>query len=374
VTGEDVFDCSVWVEGDEGLVLAVLNSPNRAAVLALVRGQLTRRGRSSVCATGRFDEGGLNLDLPEELPPDDDMFSSDGSNVGRTDALYLGGRLDHLPEAIAAAVDLARRLAAPADIGGCLLENFRSEPEAGVRRRLLEILVTRFPSHAAARALVRLALEDVDADVRADAAALAGPRARPVLMGVACGEGASDATSARAVATLALSLTAVEVNEILRNALRLRKLETARACLRVLGSRGGPEAVKMLARVLSVERDVVGNWAAESLGATGDRAAEPILLEHLSAREKDRRIAVTRALGRTGTVAAVPALRALEDTDAGLRRVAREAIALIQSRRAGAQPGQLSLAEDAAGRLSLSGEGGELSFPSSTAVDRRWVR
>ncbi len=228
------------------------------------------------------------------------------------------------------------------------------------------MLTARFPSHPAASECARAALADADADVRARAAVVAGPDARPVLLAVAHGDGALDETSARAVAVLTGSLTVAETTEILRNALRLRKLLTARACLRVLGARGGKDALDMLSRVLAVERDEVAEWAADALGATGDAAAEPALLRTLGAPGSRRRSAAARALGQLGTLVALPDLRRAEAEDPGVRRAARQAIALIRSRATGVGPGQLSLAGDEAGRVSLAeaDDHGQLSLSS----------
>jgi HEAT repeat protein len=370
-SGDERFDRAVWIEGAEALVLAVLDAPTRAALRSLVHGQLVRPGRSSFWVSARFERGALNVELPERLPPDERAPLGAQQEAVSRDPLYCGGLPEHLPDAVAAALALARRLIVPHDVPQRLLDNLKSEPEAAVRQRLLDVLESRFPLHRQTTDAMRSALEDPDADVRLRAAAAIGAGARPVVLAVAHGEGAADETSVRAVNALSGSLTVEEASAVLRNALRLRKLETARAGLRVLGARGGAEALAMLTRVLAVERGEAGDWAAEALGATGDPAAEPALVRELSAREPHRRVAVARALGHAGTVAAVPALRALEDQDPRLKRAAREAIALIQGRRAGAEPGQLSLAEAVTGRLSIADvEAGRLSFPSNREAGR----
>ncbi|MFN8090758.1 MAG: hypothetical protein U0599_00720 [Vicinamibacteria bacterium] len=365
-TGDDAFDRLVWITGPESLVLAVLDSPTRAAVSALVRRQLARPGRSSFYASGSFDDGTLRLDLPEELPPSETTnWLGERRRVEEEDSyLYMGGLPEHLEDAVEAAVEFARRLVAPKDVAARLLENLRTEPMAGVRLRILQCLLKSSPRAEAASAAVELGLEDPDAGVRVEAAVAAGARGRPILLGVARGEGAPDATSARAVAILADSLSVSDASEVLRHALRLRRRAAARACVRVLGARGDRDALAMLTRVLVVERGEEGDWAAEALGATGDPRGEAALLHELDAREETRRLAAARALGEAASVSAVPALRRLEEKDARLRRAAREAIARIQARQAGAEPGQLSLAEDATGRLSLSNvEAGRLSLP-----------
>ncbi len=360
-TGDAAFDRSVWVTGAEEVALALLDAPTRLALTALVLGQLTRPGRSAFWADGELEGGVLRVDLLEVPPPGGNGLDDPTQPIA---PLYLGGTPEHLPEAVQAVVDLARRLEEPSDVPGRLRENLSGEPEAAVRLRLLDVLEARFPAHRHTADAFRSALQDPDANVRLRAAAALGAGTRPVALAVAHGEGATDATSRRAVDALSSSLTVPEASEVLRNALRLRKPETARSCLRILGARGGEEALAMLTRVLAVERGEAGDWAAEALGAAGDPAVGPALVGELSAREEHRRGAAARALGHTGTIAAVPALRRLEESDPRLRRAAREAIARIQARQAGAEPGQLSLAEDATGRLSLSNvEAGRLSLP-----------
>ena len=77
------------------------------------------------------------------------------------------------------------------------------------------------------------------------------------------------------------------------------------------------------------------------------------------------RAAAARALGRFGTSACVLPLKEVETRypDEATRRAAREAVAAIQARLAGASPGQLSLARGDAGALSLAeDEAGRLSL------------
>jgi hypothetical protein len=370
-TGDPDFDRAVWVQGEEAPVLAVLDASARSDLRALVRGLLPCPGRSSFWAIGRIENDALYVDLPEELPErhQGGLFTEGhAEEVHR--ALYLGGRPEHLPEAIDAALGLARLLTPPEDVPQRLASNLGHEPLAAVRRRLLDALTTGFPAHPSTVGCVRLALADPDADVRAQAAVAAGPEGRGVLLAVAHGEGAVDETSAGAVAALASSLTVAEAIDVLRNALRLRKLLTARACLRLLGTRGGRDAVDMLSRVLAVEREEVAEWAAAALGSTGDGAAEPALRRALSSPGARRRAAAAQALGDVGTLAALPDLRRAEDGEAGLRRAARHAIALIRSRTEGAEPGQLSLAADTSGRVSLAetDRSGELSLAEQKDV------
>lgn len=99
--------------------------------------------------------------------------------------------------------------------------------------------------------------------------------------------------------------------------------------------------------------DRVRMTAALAAGEAGDavlRAMEPSLLPALGHEDATVREAAARALGRVGSVAAVPALRAAEAVIGG---AAREAIASVQSRIIGADHGQLALAQ-AAGEVSLA--------------------
>jgi len=78
-----------------------LCSPTRAALRALVHGQLARPGRSSFWASGWLENGTLHVDLSEDEPP----TRAPGPFSERRceevlQALYLAGRPEHLPDAI----------------------------------------------------------------------------------------------------------------------------------------------------------------------------------------------------------------------------------------------------------------------------------
>jgi HEAT repeat protein len=358
--GHDTFDAAAWVQGSPAVVRAVLDSANRRAIRALFEGRLERPGHSPFWATGRIDDGVLRVDVPEVAPHFKGEASGPwGPAVGSD---YVGG-LDRLPEVLPAVLALALRLQAPEDVPRRLADNLKTEPVAGVRLQLLATLVREFPGDPATHEAFVAAREDPDAEVRLRAAIDLGAAGRDVLLGVARGEGAEDATTERAVAALGRHLTTAEAMDLLRNALRTRREATARACLLALGHRREPEAVGMLAKVLAVETAGLAAAAADALGATGDDSAEASLLAALESRHAPVRVAAARALGRVGTTAAVLPLKELEDRDASCRATARQAIAEIQSRATGAAPGQLSLAGGEAGRLSLTeGEEGRLSL------------
>jgi HEAT repeat protein len=312
--------------------------------------------------SGRLEDGVLRLDVPDAFPRP--RYRGDRGEPGEEPGayVYLSG-LQHLGEVLSQAVALGHRLATPENVPRRLAENLESEPVAGVRLQLLTTLAREFPDDAATREALLAAREDPDAEVRLRAGIALGPEGRDVLLAIAGGEGAPDETTERAVAALGVFLTAEAAQGILRNALRTRREATARACLGALGQRRGPGVVAALAKVLAVEKPELAASAAEALGVTGDASAEPALLAALAGPHAPVRLAAARALGRAGTREAVAPLREAEAGDAEMRRAARQSIALIQSRVAGAQPGQLSLAGGEAGQLSMAeGEAGRLSL------------
>ena len=364
--GDDGFDKEVSVQGPLTLALALLNPDLRHAVATLVGGRLDLRGHRPLWVTGQLDAGVLRLDLPEHVPqlrrgPEEQKLDLAGE-------VYLEGRYK-LPDVLRAALDLARRLEVPERLAARLADNLKTEPEAGVRRKTLARLLSEFPEAPESAAALQAARGDPDADVRVRAAVALGKQGRDVLLGVAAGEGALDATTARAVAALDRSLTVAEALELLRGALRTRRLLSASACLAILGRLGGAEAGHALAKVLLVEKNELGEAAAQALAATGDPSAEAPLLRALAEGAPALQRAAASALGKVGTRAAVVPLRTAE-RDPDLRAAARQAIAEIHSRLAGAEQGQLSLSEDVAGRLSVvEGESGRLSLSASADAE-----
>lgn len=357
--GDEEFDREVSVQGFTTLALAVLDAPTRHAVRTLLRGPFQPRGWRPLWVTGQLEDGRLVVDVPPRVPRLRRGSSRDEPE--QAGSVHLDGEY-RLPEVLRAALDLAGRLEVPKDLPGRLAANLAKEPAAGVRRRLLGTLLRDYPDHAATREAVRSAREDEDAELRLRAGIALGAAGRDVLLGVAGGEGAEDATSARAMAALGPSLSREEASELLRSALRTRRLETAAACLAVLGTHG-EAAVPLLARVLLVEKGEAGAAAARALAATGSPAAEAPLLRALGESAPEVRSAAAVALGRVGTRDAVLPLRDAETNEAALRGVARQAIAEIHTRLAGAAKGQLSLAGGEAGRLSIAEDAsGQLSL------------
>ncbi len=366
--GDEAFDRAAWVEGPPALVRSLLDADNRAALRGLFDGRLERKRLSPFWATGRLDDGVLHVDVPEEVPsPGGEGLESrfDMRVQGMEPAVgrdYVGGR-ERLPEVLQAVLVLARGLQTPRDVPRRLADNLKAEPVAGVRAQILTTLARELPRHPATREALLAGRGDPDAEVRLRAGMALGPEGREVLLGVASGEGAEDATTQRAVVALGPLLSPAEARSILGNALRTGREATARACLSLLGGHGGAGVVVTLAKVLAIEKPALAAAAAEALGATGDAAAEAPLVRALRDPQAAVRLAAARALGQVGTTAAVVPLKEREALDGALRAAARQAIAEIQSRASGAAPGQLSLADGESGQLSLaSAKEGRLSL------------
>ena len=358
--GDEDFDRQVSIRGTPALALALLDPETRRTLRAMLRGRLVVRGHSPLWASGRLEEGVLRIDVPERSSVARGGPGGSGEGPEPMERAYLDGE-DKLPAILRAALDLAARLVVPEDLPRRIASNLACEPESRVRQRAFLTLLREFPEHPATRDALAAARADPDADIRLRAGIALGADGRDVLLGVAGGEGAEDATSARAVAALAASLKMEQAAELLKNALRTRRLATARACLGILG-RNGKDATQILARVLLVERGELGEAAAEALAATDDPSAEAPLVRALSEGPEELRRAAAAALGRVGTRDAVAPLREAE-RQAALRGVARQAIAQIHSRLAGAAQGQLSLSGGESGRLSIADdESGRLSL------------
>ena len=366
--GHDTFDAAAWVEGDATVARAVLDAGTRRALCALFAGRLDRPGQTPFWASGRLEGGVLRVDVPRTVPSRGPRLADDiEPGVESGAGAYLDGRL-HVAEVLAEVIGLARRLATPGDLARRLADNLKTEPVASVRLQCLATLAREFADHPATGEALLAASEDPDAEVRLRAAVALGPKGRDVLLAIARGEGAEDATTERAVLALGFYLTTEEAGRILRHALRTRREATARACLRALGQRRGASVVATLAKVVAVETPELAAVAAEALGATGDASAEAPLVAALDSRHAPVRTAAARALGPVGSTGAVLPLKELEARDGAARAAARQAIAEIQARARGAFPGQLSLATGESGQLSIAaGEAGRLSLSSRAA-------
>ena len=288
-----------------------------------------------------------------------------GVSGGELVALIPEARLSELLPLL---LDVGRRFAQPVDAAQRLAENVRHDPQPGARLRNLILLAREFPGDPRTADTLRLACADASLDVRLRAAKELGAEGHAVLLEIAEGL-KDDACSGAAVSALGRELPFERLRALLSHTLRLRSLQTARACLEELGHDGTAAAVETLAKVLAREQGELAAAAATAIGQAGGTAAESPLIQALQRDWAELRVAAANALGLAGSTAAVLPLKeaaARFPNDKALQRAARQAIGEIQSR-IGASPGQLSLSGDEAGRLSLAqAEAGQLSLATKT--------
>jgi HEAT repeat protein len=311
--GDPAFDEEYYVQGEAPLALALLDAGTRRRLAVLLRGSVPVTGRKPVVVDASLSDGVLEVRVKES-----------GFSTNR----------ERVPEVLAHVLEVARQLVAPRDVAARIASNLRTEAEAGVRLRAVQMLAREFPGHPATREALLAACEDASDEVRLYAALALGEEGRETLLGLVESAQTGDPCAARAIAALGERLPAERVEAALRRALRgAVRPQMAQACLEALGRLGRPEP-------------------------------ESLLLQALASEDRAVSVAAARALGRAGTVAAVAALREAAGRGGDLRGACRQAIAEIQARATGAEPGQLSLAGVEAGALSLAdGEPGRLSLP-----------
>ena len=315
--GDPSFDDEYYVQGQAPLALAILEPATRRRLASLLRGSVAVAGREPVEVDASLADGVLEVRVKES---------------------GFSGRRELVPAILADALEVARLLVAPKDVAGRIAANLGREGEAGARLRGLLVLSREFPGHPATRKALLAAREDRSEEVRLRAAMALGEEGRETLVELVTRTGTDDSCAARAISALGERLPEGLAQATLRRALGgAGRPQAAQACLEVLGGLGRP-------------------------------ADEGLLLEALRSDSPPVRLAAVRALGRAGTVAAVAPLRELDERGGELRRAARQAIAEIQARLAGAEPGQLSLAGGEAGALSLAdGEPGRLTLSDEEA-------
>jgi HEAT repeat protein len=310
--GDRAFDDEYYVQGQAPLALAILDPETRRRLAGLLRGRVA---------------------VPDREPIDVHASLSDGVLDVRVKESGLSSNRERVPEILAGVLDVARLLVAPLDVAARIAANVGREPEARARLKGVLMLAREFPRHPATRETLLAAREDASEEVRLRAAMALGAEGRETLVDLVERAGTDDSCAARAIGALGDRVPEGLAESTLRRALGgARRPQTAQACL-------------------------------EALGRLGRAAAEGLLLEALRGDDLPVSAAAAQALGGAGTVAAVAPLREAAERRGELRSAARQAIAEIQSRLAGAGPGQLSLAGREAGALSLAdGEPGRLSL------------
>ncbi|MGV8042000.1 MAG: HEAT repeat domain-containing protein [Thermoanaerobaculaceae bacterium] len=331
-TGDEDFDQAVLVEGNPQLLSALLDLDTRRRVRWLV-------------ATGLRVEGGR-------------LVSGHGEDTDDPRALAAKAR---------ELLELATRLVEPASPVERLAANVRMDTVAGVRRLCFERLVERFPKHPETVEVARELLQHPDAELRLASARHLGEDGHDTLLGLTQLAGSDDYLAAMAVAALGAALPLGRAAELLSLACARGSMGLAGAVVEALGANGSEGAVRWLVELLRGHNVDLAAVAARALGAQGGAAMEDDLLAALSRGVPELSLAAAQALGFVGTAASVPTLRALSVSDSSgrdLQRMSAWAVVAIQSRLAGAAPGQLALTDAEPGGLSLAAaEGGALSLP-----------
>jgi HEAT repeat protein len=319
--GDRTFDEAVYLQGSAALACAVLDAETRDRLRHLMHGEYYSPSERVVSLGGDtrawLSEGELCLELRSA---------------------------EHAVLALPALLAIAERLRRPPDLGARLVENLAREPHPRVRLSVVKALLAGYHKHGDARpALLKAAREDPSTEVRLHAALALGVEGWDTLTELAFSEAVGDDDAARAVAGLGWQLSLEKAQELLELSLRQRRLATAEACVRNMGTRRGPEVVAALTRIVRRYETTVGAVATAALARTGEAAVEPVLIQALAAALGEVRLAAAAGLGAVGTVAAVMPLRqAADQAGSGeLRRAARQAIAAIHTRLTGAAPGQL---------------------------------
>lgn len=328
-TGDLAFDDAFFVGGVTTRVRALLDDQTRRALLSL-----TSDGLIVV------DRGELRAVLTPE--------------AGRA-----------LRSTFARLFEVATRLCAEPALPERLASNVRQDSKAGVRVQSILCLAREFRGHPVAEEALRAALEDMVPEVRLEAAIALRDEGRATLERLATDPAVADACAARAVAALGRRLPPERLLHILRPALRLRRVETAEACVKALATAGAPDPT-VLIRVLAIERGRLAAAAASALATLRATGGEEPLIEALERDpEPEARLAMVEALARLGGSASVMPLQETarrHEEEEPLQRAVRQAIAEIHARAASASPGQLSLAADEAGRVSLAPQSGRVSL------------
>ena len=355
--GDEGFDTAVEVHGAPDRVRALLDVETRAIVMGMLGGLLAVPGGRPLSINGRAElvHGDLHarLDVTPRFPT-----------------------AAELADALGALLAIAERFDRPANLPGRLASSIANEPEWRVRLQGLQMLSTNYPNDPATQDALRHALLDEREEVRLHAAIALGDEGRSSLLELARHERTADTIAAQAVGALGDRMPADVGVQVLRQALRTRRLRTCVACALAVEPLGGSEARELLVKMLTRESGELAVAAAQALGryARGSEEIEDALLRALERDEDDVRLAALEALGHMGSARAVLPIQDVAHArgDAETRRAARQAVAEIQSRLPGASAGQLSIADDGAGRLSLADDDprGRVSLPDSGSRPR----
>lgn len=357
-THDPLFDAHVIVRGNQGRVLAVLNSKTRIAVKQFVD-------------VGFVREGNIEILIP-----------------------YVIKDSESIVKLVQRAISVAEQLTQPADaMAQALAENALKDPILEVRTRnrdcLMDLLCGasrralysamkgRHPLKEETLREARHALRSKDPAQRLFAAMLVGDDASFAVLESLAGD---DSLPENLRVQTLLTLTALhpwdKVRSIMASLLSSdTPEEVLRWALAAIGIERESTLVGNVCALAASVSDKVARELARTLEKLGDSAAEAALLQLLSRNDTDVRLATVQALRYVGTVRAVEPLLLVEKGRGGaeLKIAVRGAIGGIQGRLGSVEAGRLSLVEqeDHAGALSIAHEQGALSLTDRKTNDKK---
>lgn len=254
-------------------------------------------------------------------------------------------------------VAVAERLAQPSPTVERLAALARFDAVSGIRHRCLQELIGSHSDDPLTRMALRSALADRSPEVRLLAAVMLGEAGLECLRELVASGGTAPEVACSAVEALGERLPEDVALARLEKAVRAGHARLVQALAERFGPSTSRQGLARLARHLSHEAPAETAAAcARALGRTGSAAAVAPLVAALARDDAAVRAAAAEALGKVGTVETIAALREAADGNLlspSVRRAAAAAIAEIQSRLTGAAPGQLALTEAMSGQLSL---------------------
>ncbi len=334
--GDAEFDDVAYVQGSPAVVRAVLGADARRALSALLAGSFAEVPGAKLSQRTMLTDGTLRVEIRERAF--DDVRS-------------------RLPAIVRELVAIGRLLVRPDDVAARIAEHTREEPLASVRLVNLDTLATEYPRHAATRPALVAALDDPSPEVQLRAAIALGADGRDVLLRLAGRDDVHETAAGRAIAALGVDFPEDLAAETLRRTRESGRLLIARACIDRLAVSGAARYVQDLVPLLSSTSLGPAVAAAAALGSVANDTAEHALIDALGSPAGEVRLAAVASLGRMGSALAVEPLHTCSANhrfDGPLRSAVRQSVATIQSRLAGASPGQLTLATDEVGRVSLA--------------------
>jgi hypothetical protein len=335
--GDADFDDVAYVQGTAAMARAVLGADARRGLRALLAGSFSEApGLKELTVRTTLLDGHLRVEIRDRVFED------------------VQSRLPAIARQLLA---VGRLLVRPDDVALRIAENTRCESLASVRLVNLETLATEYPQHAATRPTLVAALDDPSPEVQLHAAIGVGPDGRETLLRLARRDDVPEKVVVRAIAALGVHFPEDLAAEALRHTRESGRLQIARACIDRLAVSGAATYVQDLASLLSSTTLDLAAAAAGALGSVASDTSENALVGALGSPEGEVRLVAVASLGRMGSALAVAPLHtcgAGHPFDPPLRSAIRQAVAAIQSRIAGASPGQLTLATDDVGQVSLA--------------------